>query len=85
MANLERVGAFVEYVIRPLSEDWKVILDQLKALNIGVTPELLKQTTIALGLWHLAGELLRALCYITIVVIVCQTLQTLLLSPLSSQ
>ena len=69
--NEERVGAFVEYVLRPLSEDWRAILDQLKSLNIGITQQTVKEVTFALGLWHLAGELLRAITYIVVVMLVC--------------
>ena len=69
--NEERVGAFVEYVLRPLSEDWRAILDQLKSLNIGITQQTVKEVTFALGLWHLTGELLRAVTYIVVVGMVC--------------
>ena len=69
--NEERVGAFVEYVLRPLSEDWRAILDQLKSLNIGITQQTVKEVTFALGLWHLTGELLRAVTYIVVVMLVC--------------
>ena len=69
--NPERIGAFLEYVMRPLSEDWRAILDQLKSLNIGITQQTVKEVTFALGLWHLAGELLRAITYIVVVMLVC--------------
>ena len=69
--NEERVGAFVEYVLRPLSEDWRAILDQLKSLNIGITQQTVKEVTFALGLWHLAGEVVRAVTYIVVVMLVC--------------
>ena len=69
--NEERVGAFVEYVLRPLSEDWRAILDQVKSLNIGITQQTVKEVTFALGLWHLAGEVLRAVTYIVVVMLVC--------------
>ena len=73
-----RVAAFVEYVLRPLSEDWKLILEQLKSLNIGITQNTIKQITFGLGLWHLFGEIIRGLTYITIVWLVCQVLPKLL-------
>ena len=69
--NLERIGAFVEYCLRPMSEDWRQILDQLKSLNIGLTQETVKEVTFALGLWHLTGELVRAITYIVVVGMVC--------------
>ena len=69
-----RIAAFTEYVLRPLSEDWRLILEQVKSLNIGLTQETIKETCFALGLWHLAGEVIRAACYITVTLIVCQTI-----------
>ena len=72
--DIARVSAFVEYVVRPLSEDWRLILEQVKSLNIGLTQETIKETCFALGLWHLVGEVIRAVCYITITWIVCQTI-----------
>ena len=69
--NPERIGAFIEYVMRPLSEDWRAILDQVKSLNIGITQQTVKEVTFALGLWHLAGEVLRAVTYIVVVGMVC--------------
>lgn len=71
-----RIAAFVEYVLRPLSEDWRLILEQLKSLNIGITQQTVKQTCFALGLWHLVSECIRALCYIIITWIACQTIQS---------
>ena len=76
--NEARVGAFVEYVLRPLSEDWKLILEQLKSLNIGITQETITRITFGLGLWHVTGEIIRGLTYITIVWLVCQVLPKLL-------
>ena len=69
-----RIAAFTEYVLRPLSEDWRLILEQVKSLNIGLTQETIKQTCFALGLWHLVGETIRASCYIIVTWIVCQTI-----------
>ena len=69
--NLERIGAFLEYVMRPMVEDWRAILEQLKSLNIGITQQTVKEVTFALGLWHLAGEVVRAVTYIVVVMLVC--------------
>ena len=77
--ELTRVSAFVEYVLRPLSSDWREILDQLKSLNIGITQDTIKDTCFALGLWHLTGEVIRAVTYIFITIVICQTIQTVLL------
>ena len=76
--NDERLAAFIEYVIRPLSDDWRQILDRIKGLNIGLTQESVRKICFSLGIWHLIGELIRATSYILIVWIVCQTLPHLL-------
>lgn len=67
-----RVGAFVEYVLRPLTEDIRHILEEVRSLNIGVTQQTVKEVTFALGLWHLTGEVIRAVSYVVIVWMVCQ-------------
>ena len=66
-----RIQAFVEYVLRPLSEDWRQILEELRSLNIGLTAETVKDVAFALGLWHLTGELIRACSYVAIAWLVC--------------
>ena len=71
--NETRIAAFVEYVLRPLSEDWRIIIEQLKQLNVGITQDTVNRICFALGMWHLAGELIRAFCYIFITWIICQT------------
>ena len=70
--NLERWGAFLEHVIRPMSEDWKQILSELRNLNIGLTQQTVKDVTFAIGLWHLTGEVIRAATYVVVVWMVCQ-------------
>lgn len=76
--NETRVAAFVEYVLRPLSEDWRKILEELRSLNIGITQDTVRRVVIALGIWHLLGELIRAACYITIFWMACQTVRVVL-------
>lgn len=68
-----RIAAFTEYVLRPLVEDWRKILEELRSLNIGITQQTVKQACFALGLWHVLGEVIRAVCYVLIVWIVCHT------------
>lgn len=75
MVDENRIRAFTEYVLRPLSEDWRKILEELRSLNIGLTQQTVQEICLALGLWHLAGELIRAACYLGIVWIICQTIQ----------
>lgn len=74
-ADQQRIAAFVEYVIRPLSEDWRLIFEKAKELNLPITERLVKDVTFAVGLWHLTGEVLRAGTYIVIVALVCQLLR----------
>lgn len=74
-----RIAAFTEYVLRPLSEDWRLILEQLKSLNIGLTQDTIKETCFALGLWHLTGEIIRATTYVIITIVICRTIQIVLL------
>ena len=70
-----RVAAFIEYVVRPLSEDWRLIIEKVKELDFPITPQLIQNTAMALGLWHLAGEVIRAISYLGITWIICQTVQ----------
>ena len=72
------MAAFVEYVLRPLSEDWRLILEKVKELDLPLTPDLIQRTAMALGLWHVLGEVIRAVCYVAVTWIVCQTVQTIL-------
>ena len=76
--NDQRIAAFVEYVLRPLSDDWRQIMEQVRSLNIGITQETIRRTCFALGLWHLTGEVIRAVCYVVITWIVCQTVRSVL-------
>ena len=69
----ERWGAFAEYVARPLLEDLRVVLEHLKALSPPLTEPLIRQVGLGLLLAHLAGEFFRAVTYIAITWIVCQT------------
>ena len=73
-----RMAAFVEMVLRPLSEDWRLIVEKVVELKLPITPDLIKDTAIALGLWHVIGEIIRAACYISITWIVCQTVRVVL-------
>ena len=72
------MGAFVEYVVRPMTEDIKAILDQLVALNIGISQQTIRRVALAMGCWHLLGEVIRAVSYIIIVWMVCGLLRSVL-------
>lgn len=69
-----RIAAFVEYVGRPLLEDFRKCLEELRTLDLGLTQQTVKEVIFALGLWHLMGEVLRGLTLIAITWIICQTL-----------
>ena len=71
--TLERIGAFVEYVARPLTEDIRIIFERAKDLNLPISEKLIKQVGLSLGLWHLTGEIIRAISYAAITWIVCET------------
>jgi hypothetical protein len=70
--KLERWGAFAEYVLRPLSEDWRIILEKVRELDLPITPDLIQRTAIAIGLWHVIGEIIRAASYVAVTWVICQ-------------
>ena len=73
MLSPERIGAFVEYIVRPLVEDIRLILEKAKELNLPISEGLVKRVGAGLAISHLIGEVIRAVCYITITWIICQT------------
>ena len=77
-----RLAAFCEHVIRPTTADFLQIVQELKSLNIGITQETIKQVSVALGLWHITGEVLRALTYIIITWIIATVCRDILLQQL---
>lgn len=70
----QRLAAFCEYVMRPMTEDIRLILQELSSLKIGISQDTIKSITLTLGLWHLASELIRAFCYIGVTAVICYTL-----------
>ena len=73
--NETRYAAFIEYIIRPMSEDIRLIMEKLVELKLPITPDLIKGTAIALGLWHLCGEIIRACSYIAVTWIICEAVK----------
>ena len=69
----ERIGAFVEYILRPICEDIRVVCEKLKELNLPLSEETVRRTVILHGRYHLIGELIRAVCYLSISALVCLT------------
>ena len=81
----KKLASFTEYVLRPLTEDIRKILHEARRLQVQVTGQQLKDLAWCLGCWHLLGEGLRALTYLAIAWLVCQTVGRVLCgSPLSS-
>ena len=78
MLSLDQIAAFTEYVARPMTEDIRLILDRVKELNLPITEEMVKKTAIAIGIWHIIGELIRAVTYVAITWIICQTVMVAL-------
>lgn len=68
-----RLAAFVEYVVRPLMEDFKQILEQLKALGFRYDAETLFNTAKHLMICHIGLELFRNLIALLIAGLVCWT------------
>ena len=70
---LEQIKAFAEYVIRPMTDDIRQILEKAKELNLPISEKLIMDVTHTLTITYLVGELLRLITYIAIVVVVCIT------------
>ena len=67
------IAAFIEYVVRPMSEDWRLIVEKLKELNVPLSPDLIRYVTFWSCITHVFLESLRLLCYVGITWLVCQT------------
>ena len=78
---LRQLGAFAEYVARPFTDYLRIILEKMGELKLPLTERLLRETAIAVGLWHITGELIRATCYITITWIIAGVCRDILLRP----
>lgn len=74
MLSPERIGAFIEYVARPMVEDIRFILDKAKELNLPISERLIIRVGASLAISHFLGECIRAATYIVIAWLVCQTI-----------
>ena len=74
----ERIGAFIEYTLRPLTGDIREILECLKNLSPPLSERLIRQACVGVRLAHLAGEALRAVTYVAVTWAVCWTALQLL-------
>ena len=72
MVSVERIGAFVEYILRPMTDDIRRILEYLKQLDLPITETTIKRGLLVLIGSHLFVECLRAGTYIVIALIVCR-------------
>ena len=76
--DLKTVGAFVEYVGRPLLEDARIVLEKLEALKLPIErADAERAVKVFIGL-HLAVEVLRAMTYIVVAWLVCATVRSVL-------
>lgn len=64
--DIKQIGAFVEYVVRPLSDDWRQILEKMQELKLPITEKAIKQVCIALGFFNLIKEIIRSITYVVI-------------------
>ena len=71
--ELRQLAAFCEYVIRPMSEDWRTILEQIKALNLPITEGLVRDIALWSCVTHICLELVKWAVYISITWLVCRT------------
>lgn len=67
-----RAAAFCEYVLRPMTNDLREILEQLSQLNIGISQATIRRTVFVLGCWHMVGEVIRGASYVAVTWIICQ-------------
>lgn len=73
-----RIAAFVEFVLRPMAEDWRLILDRIKDLGLPLDAATLRSVATTVGRWHVIGEVIRAVSYVGIVWLVCTTVRAVL-------
>ena len=70
MVSPERLGAFCEYILRPLIDDIRQIIYQLKESGLTLSEETIRRSILLLGRYHLLGECIRAVCYVVVTLIV---------------
>lgn len=67
------MAAFVEYVLRPLTDDLKQILEQLGKLGFAWDARALMSVTQCLVLCHIGMELFRNVVYLLMTGAICWT------------
>ena len=73
MIDARQVAAFTEYVLRPMSDDWRQIVEKLQQLNLPISEALIRECATRLVAVRLIQEVIRAVTYIVIVGVVCIT------------
>lgn len=70
--NVERMGAFVEYCVKPITDDVREILERGERLGLFSDPAVIKKAVLLLGVAHFLSELIRAGTYIVITWLICE-------------
>ena len=67
------MAAFTEYVLRPLTDDLKQILEQLGKLGFAYDARAFMSVTHCLVLYHLGLEVFRNVVYLLMTSLICWT------------
>lgn len=73
MDKLKQAAAFVEYVLRHMSEDIKEIISELKALGFPISEEIVKYVVRKCLVTHIVLEIIKWATYLSITWMVCKT------------
>lgn len=74
----KQIAAFIEYCARPLMGDVREILEKLEKSKILVHRKDIQVGIATLIVMHLGIEFIRAATYITIAILVCRTVASVL-------
>lgn len=69
--DIKRIGAFVEYVLRPMSDDIRSVVEELKTLGWPISEALVRETSLLWAKALIQRELVRATSYIIITTCIC--------------
>lgn len=71
--ELRQLAAFCEYVVRPMSEDWRTILEKVQELKLPLHPELIRDIVAWCLVTHVLLEVVKWAVYVSITWLVCRT------------
>ena len=71
MLKVEDVKAFTEFCLKPLTDDFRQILEKAKELNLPISEGLIRDISSKLVVYHLWGEFIRAFTYVLVAALVC--------------